>query len=143
MTEEQVGVVKDIGMASSEEIHLEDDNDLGAIRIHNNVIAVIAKLAALKVPGVVEMSGSFVDDIAGMIGKKSTDKGIRVELEDNSVIIDLSVIIEYGVKIPQVAWQLQNDVRETVEQMTGKIVKAVNIVVQSVRMPGEQKTEGA
>ncbi|NKB22982.1 MAG: Asp23/Gls24 family envelope stress response protein [Kiritimatiellae bacterium] len=117
--------------------HLEEGTDLGAIRIHNNVIAVISRLAALKVPGVAGMSSTLVDDIAGIIGKKNIDRGIRVEVEENTVIIDLHVIFEYGVRIPQVSWQLQNDIREAIEQMTGKHVKAVNVVVQSVRMPGE------
>ncbi|OGV43342.1 MAG: hypothetical protein A2X46_06675 [Lentisphaerae bacterium GWF2_57_35] len=119
--------------------HLEEGTDLGAIQIHNNVIAIIARLSALKVPGVVEMSGSIVDGIAGMIGKKSLDRGIRVDLDDNTVTVELHVVLEYGVRIPQVAWQLQNEVRQAVGQMTGKNVRAVNVVVQSVRLPDENK----
>ena len=119
--------------------HLEEGTDLGAIQFHNNVIAFIARLSALKVPGVVEMSGSLVDGIAGMIGKKSSDRGIRVDLEENTVAIELHVVLEYGVRIPQVAWQIQNEVRQAVSQMTGKNVKSVNVVVQSVRLPEENK----
>ena len=121
------------------EEHLEDGTDLGAIHIHNNVISIIARLTALKVPGVVEMIGSFVDGLAGMIGKKTNDRGIRVDVVDNMVTIELHVVLEYGVRIPQVAWQLQNDIRQAVEQMTGKSVKTVNVVVQSVRLPGGAK----
>ena len=123
----------------SSEDHLEDGTDLGAIHIHNNVISIIARLTALKVPGVVEMIGSFVDGLAGMIGKKTNDRGIRVDVVDNMVTIELHVVLEYGVRIPQVAWQLQNDIRQAVEQMTGKSVKTVNVVVQSVRLPGGAK----
>jgi uncharacterized alkaline shock family protein YloU len=119
--------------------HLEEGTDLGAIQIHNNVIAIIARLTALKVPGVVEMSGSIVDGIAGMIGKKTLDRGIRVDLDDNTVTVELHVVLEYGVRIPQVAWQIQNEVRQAVGQMTGKNVRAVNVVVQSVRLPEENK----
>jgi uncharacterized alkaline shock family protein YloU len=119
--------------------HLEEGTDLGSIRIHNHVIAVIARLAAMKVPGVVEMSGSLVDGLAGVIGKKPKDRGIRVDLEENNVVLELNVVLDYGVAIPNVAWQLQNDVRQAVEQMTGKNVRAVNVVVQGVRIPGHEQ----
>jgi uncharacterized alkaline shock family protein YloU len=124
------------------EDHLEDGTELGSVQIHSNVITTIARLAALKVPGVMEMSGTFVDGLAGMIGKKSIDRGIRVDEEENTFVIELHVVLEYGVRIPQVAWQLQNDVRQAVEQMTGKNVKCVNIVVQGVRLPNGKKIVG-
>jgi len=129
--------------APAGEIVIEEGNDLGSIRIHNNVMAVIARLAALKVPGVVELEGggSFVDGIAGMIGKRGLDRGIRVDVSDNMVTIDIGVNIEYGRRIPEVAARLQSDVREAVEQMTGQAVRAVNISVQSVHLP--QKEEAA
>lgn len=120
------------------EEHSDEGGQLGAVQIHNNVIATIARLAALKVPGVVEMSGTFVDGLAGMIGKKAVDRGIHVEIDESSVILELHVVLEYGVRIPQVAWQVQHEVREAVEQMTGKTAKAVNVIVQSVRFPGEK-----
>lgn len=121
--------------------HGEDSTDLGAIQIHNNVIAMIARLAALRVAGVVEMSGTLVDGLAGIIGKKADDRGIRVDLADNTVVVELQVILEYGVRIPQVAWQIQNEVRQAISQMTGKNVKAVNVIVQSVRLPEEARKE--
>jgi uncharacterized alkaline shock family protein YloU len=123
--------------AAEPEDHIDEGTELGAVQIHNNVIATIARLAALKVAGVAEMSGTFVDGLAGMIGRKQTDRGIRVELTDGSVAIDLHVVLEFGVRIPQVAWQVQNEVRQAIEQMTGKAVKAVNVIVQSMRFPGE------
>lgn len=130
-------------MAAVEQVeeHLEDGNELGAVQIHNNVIATIVRLAALKVPGVVEMSGTFVDGLAGMIGKKAGDRGIRVDIAENAVQLELHVVLEFGVRIPQVAWQIQNEVRQAVEQMTGKSVKAVNVVVQSLRLRGEKGAE--
>lgn len=119
--------------------HLEEGTELGAVQIHHHVIATIARLAALKVPGVVEMSGTFVDGLAGMIGKKGVDRGIRVDTKDNAVILDLHVVLEFGVRIPKVAWQVQNEVRQAVEQMTGKNVKSVNVIVQTLRFAGESK----
>ena len=117
--------------------HLENDTELGSVQIHNNVIATIARLAAIKVPGVYEMSGGIVDDLAGMIRKKSGDRGIRVDFEESGVVIQIHVILEYGIRIPHVAWQLQTEVRQAVEQMTGKHVKAVQVIVQGVKLPTE------
>lgn len=126
---------------------VDNSGDMGVIRIHNNVIAVIARLATLKVPGVVEMTGSIVDGLAGMIGKKNTDKGgVHIDADEEAIVIDITVNLEYGVRIPHVAWQVQNDVREEVEKMTGKMVKSVNVIVQGVQLPnGEiaaEKSDG-
>ena len=118
---------------------VESGSDLGSVQIHNNVIAAIARVAALKIPGVVEMSGGLVDGLAGMIGKKSPERGIRVEHEDATVTLELHVVLEFGARIPHVAWQIQTDVRAAVEKMTGKPVKAVHVIVQGVRLPAEQK----
>ena len=125
--------------------NIEDSTDLGVVQIHNNVIATIARLAALKVPGVAEMSGTFVEGLVGMIGRPVVDRGIRVDFEENYVVIELHVVIDFGVRIPHVAWQIQNEVRQAVEQMTGKSVKAVNVIVQALRFRGEEQsvdTEG-
>lgn len=117
--------------------HIEDSNDFGSINIHNNVFSIIARETALKVPGVVELSGSFVDGLAGMIGKKNMDRGIIVDVEENSVSIQLHVVLEFGVRIPEVGWQLQNEVRKAIQQMTGKTVTKVDIIVQGIRFPNE------
>ncbi|MBU4365550.1 MAG: Asp23/Gls24 family envelope stress response protein [Verrucomicrobia bacterium] len=119
---------------ASEE-HGEDGTELGAIRVHNSVIAAIARLAALKVPGVVEMSGSFAEGLASMVGKASFDRGVKVDMEDQKLNLDLHVVIAFGVRIPQVAWRIQNDVRNAVEDMTGKKIGLINVIVQGVRPP--------
>jgi len=118
-------------------------SEFGQIRINNNVIAIIAHETAKKVPGVVELQGSLADDLAGMIGKKSKDKGIRVEKESEELLtIDLAVVLEFGVRIPDICVQLQDAVKQAVEDMTGQHVYAVNVVVQGIRNMGEKKTEG-
>jgi len=119
---------------ASEE-HGEDGTELGAIRVHNSVIAAIARLAVLKVPGVIEMSGSFAEGLASMVGKASFDRGIKVDMEDQKVNLDLHIVIAFGVRIPQVAWRIQNDVRKAIEDMTGKKVGLINVIVQGVRLP--------
>ncbi len=115
--------------------HVENSNELGTVQIHNSVIAAITREASLKIAGVLELPGGLVDGLAGMIGKKSGDRGIRVEFEDAAVAIEVHVVLAYGVRIPHVAWQIQTEVRKAVEQMTGKPVKAVNVVIQGVRVP--------
>jgi uncharacterized alkaline shock family protein YloU len=131
--------MKALETAEGGEDHIEDGTQLGAVQIHNHVIGTIARLAALKVPGVSELSGSFVDGLAGMIGKKPVDRGIHVEVQDNSVVLELHVVLDFGVRIPQVAWRIQNEVRQAVEHMTGKSVKSVNVIVQALRFPGETR----
>lgn len=139
MNEQTGNAVSDHG-----EIAVADaaDSGYGRICINNNVIAVIAHETARKVPGVVELQGSLADDIAGMIGKKSKDKGIRVEKEtEEHLTIDLTVVLEYGVNIPDICVHLQAAVKEAVESMTGQQVYAVNVMVQGIRSTGE-KPEG-
>jgi uncharacterized alkaline shock family protein YloU len=123
--------------------HVENGTELGSVQIHNSVIAAIARVAATKIHGVVEMSGGLVDGLAGMIGKKAPDRGIRVDAQEHAVTIELHVILEYGVRIPHVAWQIQTDVRKAVEEMTGKPVKAVQVVVQGIRVPAADKSSPA
>jgi uncharacterized alkaline shock family protein YloU len=120
-----------------------DDAGLGAVRIHNNVISVIAHEAADRVAGVVELSGTLVDGFADMIGKGSRDRGIRVAVEsENTITVDLTVVLEYGVNIPETCGKLQNEVRKSVEDMTGKKVQAVNVSVQGIRRTAPSAAEG-
>ncbi|MEB3104964.1 MAG: Asp23/Gls24 family envelope stress response protein [Cyanobacteriota bacterium] len=114
-------------------------SDFGQIRINNNVIAIIAHETAKKVPGVVELHGNLADDLAGIIGKKSKDRGIRVEKENEELLtIDLMVVLEFGVRIPDICVKLQAAVKEAIEEMTGQQVYAVNIVVQGIRNKGDR-----
>jgi len=130
--EEQVGNA----VGELQEISVSDTSgsDYGKIRINDNVIAIIAHETAKKVPGVVELQGTLADDLAGMIGKKSKDRGIRVGVESEELrSIDLAVIIEFGVRIPDICVQLQAAVKQAVEEMTGQHISAVNVVVQGIR----------
>lgn len=120
-----------------------DDAGLGSVRIHNNVISVIAHEAADRVPGVVELSGTLVDGLADIIGKRSRDRGIRVAVEsENTITVELTVVLEYGVNIPETCGNLQAEVRQSVENMTGKKVQAVNVSVQSIRRTVSKPAEG-
>ncbi len=122
----------------------EEDNEdagIGSVRIHNNVIAVIAHEAAMRVPGVVELSGTLVDGLADMIGKRSRDRGIRVLESETTIAVELTVVLEYGRYIPEICGKLQIEVRQAIEDMTGKKVHAVNVAVQGIRRVTPETTD--
>ena len=105
------------------------------IQIANDVVASIAGMAASSVPGVAEMAGGFAGGISEVLsGKKNMSKGIKVDVTDNNVKIDVNIIVEYGSRIPDVAFEIQNRVKKSVENMTGTGLKAteVNVHVQGV-----------
>ncbi len=116
-------------------------NEHGSVKIADEVVAVIAELAAKEVKGIIGMSGGIVDSITEILGKKSLSKGIKVEVGDKETIIDLYVIVEYGVRIPDIAWQVQENVKKAVETMTGLNVVGVNIHIQGVNIEKEIKEE--
>lgn len=112
------------------------------ITIADEVIATIAGIAASGVRDVTSMSGNIADGIAGMLGKKNFSKGVKVEMGEKEVVIDLSVIVEYGCKIHHVAQQIQNNVREAVEEMTGMDVVEVNVHIVGVNTSKILKKDG-
>lgn len=111
--------------------------EYGEVKIVDDVVATIAGLAATEIEGVAGMSGGFVGGIAEMLGKKSLSKGVKVEIKEKIALIDLYIIVEYGTKIPDVAWEIQESVKRTIETMTGIEVNEVNIHVQGVHFPEE------
>ena len=114
------------------------------IEISNDVIAVIAGVAVSEVEGVASMSGSFAGGITEVLsGKKNLAKGIKVEKTETTAKIDVNIIVEYGSRIPDVAFEIQNRVKTAVENMTGLKVEEVNVHVQGVNtdMPKEEKEE--
>ena len=103
------------------------------IEISTDVIAVIAGVAVSEVQGVSGMSGGFAGGISEVLsGKKNLAKGIKVEKENGKAKIDVNIIVEYGSRIPDVAFEIQNRVKTSVENMTGLKVEEVNVHVQGV-----------
>lgn len=137
MSEKPVTVTEEPYATLNEDV--VEEGALGAVCIHNDVIAAIAHEAASGVPGVSELPGDILDGIAGMIGRKTADRGIAVQVEDDSVALDIRVILEHGAKIPHVAWQIQQSVKDAVEDMTGKNVSAVNVIVQGIKTAAMKK----
>ena len=122
------------------EENTEGSND--GIKISNDVVAVIAGVAVSEVPGVASMSGGFAGGISEVLsGKKNLSKGIKVDAGEKDVKIDVNIIVEYGSRIPDVAFEIQNRVKKSVENMTGLKVAEVNVHVQGVRTEKEEKEE--
>ncbi|MDD4067129.1 MAG: Asp23/Gls24 family envelope stress response protein [Clostridia bacterium] len=119
---------------SANSIDENNENDINGVKIANEVVAIIAGVATSEVVGVAGMSGGIVGGISEMLGKKNFSKGIKVDVEENDAIIEIYIIVDYGVRIPDVAWNLQNKVKTAVEEMTGLNVLKVNIHVQGVKV---------
>ena len=117
------------------------ETEVNGIKIAEEVVAKIAGIAASEVKGVYGMNGGFVEGISEMLGKKSFSKGVKVQVGEKDATIDLFIIVEYGCRIPDIAWEIQNRVKTSVENMTGLKVLEVNIHVQGVNLPKEIKEE--
>ena len=120
---------------------MSDNEERGAIKIANEVVSIIAGIAATEVEGVAGMSGGVVGGIAEILGRKSLSKGVKVEVGEKETAVDLFVIINYGSSIPDVAWKIQDNVKQAIEGMTGLNVKAVNVHVQGVYFPEDEQEE--
>ena len=122
---------EDIELEQNSEEELQNTNE--GIQISNDVIAVIAGVAVSEVQGVASMAGSFAGGITEVLsGKKNLAKGIKVDKENENVKIDVNIIVEYGTRIPDIAFEIQNRVKTSVETMTGLKVEEVNVHVQGV-----------
>lgn len=123
-----------------EEAVVESDNN--GIKISDDVVSVIAGVAVSEVPGVFGMAGGFAGGISEVLsGKKNLSKGIKVEVGEKDTKIDVNIIVEYGTRIPDVAFEIQNRVKKAVETMTGLKVLEVNVHVQGVNTENQAPTE--
>ncbi len=116
----------------------ENRSKYGTVKISNEVVAIIAGLAATEVEGVSSMSGGLTGDITEMLGMKNLSKGVKVEVGEKEAAIDLFIIVDYGSKISEVATNVQKNVKDRVETMTGLRVVEVNVNVQGVNIPKEE-----
>ena len=124
---------KKVELEKEEKVEEIVENGNDGIKIANDVVAVIAGVAVAEVPGVAAMSGGFAGGISEVLsGKKNLSKGIKVEAGEKETKIDVNIIVEFGVRIPDVAFEIQNRVKKAVENMTGLKVVEVNVHVQGV-----------
>ena len=118
----------------NDEILTGDVETQNTIKISDDVVAVIAGKAVSEVQGVSSMAGGFAGGISEVLrGKKNLSKGIKVEVGEKETKIDVNIIVEYGTRIPDIAFEIQNRVKKAVENMTGLKVLEVNVHVQGVR----------
>lgn len=110
----------------------EINSEFGTIKIADEVVATVAGLAAAEVEGVASMSGGWGTDLVERLGRKNFGKGIRVEVSGEEAKIEISLVIDYGYQIPKVAEEVQKEVKQAVETMTGLNVSAVNVHIVSV-----------
>lgn len=136
MSEEINEIVEEVVETSGvEEIDFER---VGNVKISIDVVATIAGVAATACEGVYAMAGSLAGDIAEKFGaKKNPSKGVKVEMTDTEAAVDLYIVVKYGVRIPELAWEIQESVKNNIESMTGLIVEKVNIHIEGVNFDEE------
>ena len=117
------------------------DDGLGSVRIGDEVVSMMAGIAALEIPGIAGMSGGLVGGIAELLGRKNLSKGVKVEVGEKEARVDLYIIIKYGERIPDVAIAVQENVKKQIESMTGLSVIEVNVHVQGVDFGEEESKE--
>ncbi|MBN2287466.1 MAG: Asp23/Gls24 family envelope stress response protein [Tissierellales bacterium] len=110
----------------------------GQVKISVEVISIIASIAASEIEGVNAVASGFVDGLSSLFSKKNYTKGIKVELKENDATIDMSITVDYGFKIQDIATKVQSKVKREVENMTGLNVTSVSVNIQNVVIPKEE-----
>lgn len=127
---------------NNEEIIQEVENTDSGVEISEDVVAVIAGIAVSDVQGVAGMAKGFAGGLTeAFSGKKNMAKGIKVEIGEKETKIDVNIIVEYGSRIPDVAFEIQSRVKKSVKEMTGLEVLSVNVHVQGVQTPQDKNTK--
>lgn len=116
-------------------------DETGNVKIADEVVGVIAGIAATEVEGVAGMAGGIASGLTEILGKKNFSKGVKVEVGETQAALDLYIVIQYGVSIPEVAQQVQENVKRAVESMTGLDVVEVNVHVQGVAFGEPEEKE--
>lgn len=120
-------------------LNVSDDLSLGRVEIAPEVIEVIAGIAATEVKGLYAMRGNFASGVAERLGKQKHSKGIKVELLDDGITIDVYCILEFGTSIPKVAQSLQTTIRQSLKTMTELDIAEVNIHVVGINMDEKEQ----
>ena len=110
------------------------EDEFGEVKVADEVIAIIAGLAATEVEGVSSMAGNITNELVSKLGMKNLSKGVRVELQEDCAEIYISINIAYGYSIPEVSSKVQEKIKTTVENMTGMSVAVVNVRIATVDM---------
>lgn len=111
-----------------------DDESIGKVQIADEVVTIIAGLAATEVAGVASMSGNITNELVRKLGMKNLSKGVKVDVLEGVVCVDLKLNLEYGYSIPETCRKVQEKVKSAIENMTGLQVSDVNINIASVAL---------
>ncbi|MEG1847027.1 MAG: Asp23/Gls24 family envelope stress response protein [Lachnospiraceae bacterium] len=117
---------------------LKEDEHIGSVKIADDVVAMIAGIAATEVEGVSAMIGTITNELMSKVGMKRLTKGVKVEVLEGVATVDLSVTLEYGYNIPATCQKVQDKVKTAIENMTGLEVSDVNIRIAGVNMTEQQ-----
>ena len=129
--------VKVMGKEERNTYTIKEDENLGEVKIADEVVAIIAGLAAMEVEGVSSMSGNTTREIIGKLGMKTLSKGVKVDVLEGIVTVSLTLNLKYGYSIDEVSNKVQEKVKAAIENMTGLTVADVNIRVAGVDVPEE------
>lgn len=113
----------------------DDVRNIGTVQVADDVVAMIAALAATEIDGVSSMMGNITNELMSKVGMKKLTKGVKIDIVDQKVIVDLAIVLEYGFNIPKTCQKVQDKVKTSIENMTGLSVSDVNIRIASVTMP--------
>ena len=111
-----------------------EKDKLGEVQIADEVVAIIAGLAATEVEGVDSMAGNITNELVGKLGMKNLSKGVKVDVTEEHVSVDISLNVKYGYEIPDVCEKVQERVKTAIENMTGLMVLDVNVKIAGVNM---------
>ena len=126
-------------MAEKRNIYKIHENvGMGAVRVADSVVAIIAGLAATEVEGVASMAGNITNELVAKLGMKNLSKGVRIDVLEDVVTVDLNLNIEYGYNILETSKTVQEKVKAAIENMTGLTVADVNVRIAGVNMDNEK-----
>lgn len=113
--------------------------EIGNVKISEEVIGLLAEKAIKNIDGVIGLTSNVVESLVAMVSRKTGVKGVSADIKNENVSITLHTVIRFGVRIPEIAWQIQENVKTVVESMTGLNVDKVNVCVDGVQFPEEEQ----
>ena len=125
-------------MSEDRKVYSIKEDKLGEVNIADEVVTIIAGLAATEVEGVSSMAGNITNELVSKLGMKNLSKGVKVDVLDNCVTADVAINIEYGYAVPEISEKVQERIKSAIETMTGLEVNAVNVKIVSVDMKGSK-----
>lgn len=126
-------------MANQSSYQIKEQGKFGEVKIADEVVAIIAGLAATEVDGVAKMSGNIPNELVSKLGMKNLSKGVKVEVNPSSVKVELTLELKYGYSIPAVSGKVQEKVKSAIETMTGLLVDEVNVKIAGIFIEKEPK----